>query len=50
MTPDPLLKSKVAAMVWGYTWAGDSVDTAKIDAVRMMQDVDAPEAGLACNP
>ncbi|MBL8956026.1 MAG: DUF3105 domain-containing protein [Myxococcaceae bacterium] len=50
LTPDPRLSSKVAAMVWGYSWAGDTVDVAKLDAVRSMQDVDAPEAGLGCAP
>jgi hypothetical protein len=50
VTPDPSLKSKVAAMVWGYTWAGDSVDTAMLEAVRSVQDQDAPEPGLGCNP
>ena len=48
VTPDPLLTTKVAAMVWGYTWAGDAVDLAKLDALRALQDKDAPEAGLGC--
>ncbi len=50
VTPDPMLQSKVAAMVWGWSWAGDSVDVAKLDAVQSMQDVDAPEPGLGCQP
>lgn len=48
VTPDPLLKTRVAAMVWGHTWAGDTVDLAKIRAVQDQQDRDAPEAGLGC--
>ena len=31
VTPDPLLKTKAAAMVWGYTWAGDAVDVSKLN-------------------
>ena len=50
LTPDPRLTSKVAAMVWGYSWAGDTVDVAKLDAVQAMQDVEAPEPGLGCQP
>jgi hypothetical protein len=50
VTPDPKLKTRVAAMVWGWGWAGDSVDLAMLRAVRMKQDVDAPEAGLGCAP
>jgi hypothetical protein len=50
VTPDPLLKTRVAAIVWGYTWAGDSVDVEKLDAIRSLQDTDAPEPGLGCNP
>jgi hypothetical protein len=49
VTPDPLLQTKVAAMVWGYTWAGDAVDVAKLDALRTLQDMAAPEAGLGCS-
>jgi hypothetical protein len=48
VTPDPKLPKKVAAMVWGYTWEADAVDTAKLDAIHMLQDVDAPEPGLGC--
>ena len=48
VTPDPMLQSKVAAMVWGYSWASDAVDQAKLEAVRSMQDADAPEPGVGC--
>jgi hypothetical protein len=50
VTPEPLLKSKVAAMVWGWGWAGDSVDTSKLDEIASHQDKEAPEAGLPCDP
>jgi hypothetical protein len=50
VTPDPLLKTKVAAMVWGWGWQGDAVDTARLDDVASHQDQEAPEAGLACSP
>jgi len=50
VTPDPKLTTKVAAIVWGYSWSADAVDTAKLDAVRSYQDADAPEAGLGCLP
>lgn len=50
VTPDPRLTSKVAAMVWGFTWSGEAFDMEKIEAVRSLQDVEAPEAGLGCSP
>ena len=50
VTPDPMLTSRVAAIVWGYTWTGDTVDVQKLEAVRAVQDMDAPEPGLGCTP
>ena len=50
LTPDPNLKTKVAAMVWGYTWSGDRVDTVKLQEILNFQDDEAPEAWLGCNP
>ncbi len=48
VTPDPLLKTKVAAIVWGYSWSGETLDADTLEAVRAYQDADAPEAGLGC--
>jgi hypothetical protein len=50
VTPDPMLKTKVAAMVWGWGWQGDTADTARFDDVFSHHDEDAPEAGLPCTP
>lgn len=43
-----LANNQVAAMVWGCSWASDAVDLAKLEAVRSVQDVDAPEPGFGC--
>jgi len=50
VTPDPKLTTRVAALVWGWGWAGDTADADAIRAVLAYQDVDAPEAGLGCPP
>ncbi len=48
VTPDPLLPTRVAAMVWGWGWTGDAVNLDAIRAVMAEEDVDAPEAGISC--
>jgi hypothetical protein len=50
VTPDPLLTTKVACMVWGWAWEGDHVDTAMFDEVVTHQDQETTEAGLPCDP
>jgi hypothetical protein len=50
VTPDPLLKTKVAAMVWGWGWQGDSVVMDRLVDVQSHQDQESPEAGLGCSP
>lgn len=48
VTPDPLLESRVAALVWEWGYASDTVDEGAIAEVLAKQDADAPEAGLPC--
>jgi hypothetical protein len=48
VTPDATLPVKVAAIVWGWGWVGDSVDADAIRVLLTHQDQDAPEAGLEC--
>lgn len=48
VTPDPSLKQRVAAVVWGWSWTGDDVDLEAIRCVLSMQDREAPERGLEC--
>ena len=50
MTPDPALPNRVAVIVLGWGWSGETVDTAAIQAVLSHQDADAPERGLGCAP
>ena len=49
LTPDPALPKRVAAVVWGYAYSSDDVNTAAIDCVIGQQDQAAPEPGLACS-
>ena len=48
VTPDATLQSKVAALVWGWGWTGETVDEAAIADIISKQDSEAPEAGLGC--
>ncbi len=50
LTPDPQLSRRVAAIVWGWAYSGDEVETAAIETVLSHQDEDAPEPGLSCAP
>lgn len=50
VTPDPKLATKVAAIVWGWGWVGESVDGDAIALVLSHQDEEAPESGLSCAP
>jgi hypothetical protein len=48
LTPDPDLPMKVAAIVWGFGWQGDTVNSGAIDTVLTHQDEEAPEKLLGC--
>jgi hypothetical protein len=51
VAPDPEIPGTVAAIVFGHSWVGDSVDQAQINQVIAHQDEPGvPEAGLACTP
>jgi hypothetical protein len=50
VVPDPLLKHRVAAMVWGWGYEGDTIDNDTLDTIYAHHDEEAPEAGLACDP
>jgi hypothetical protein len=50
LTPWPPLNSKVAAVVWGWSWSGDSVDHDAITCIFSHQGQDAPEPGGECGP
>ena len=51
VTPDTLMPRKVAAMVWGWSWSGDTVDRAAIQCILAHQDnLETPERGAPCNP
>jgi hypothetical protein len=51
VVPDDLIPQKVAAMVWGYAWSGDTVDAAAIECIMKNQDnAETPERGAPCNP
>ncbi|HEY8211955.1 MAG TPA: DUF3105 domain-containing protein [Myxococcaceae bacterium] len=51
VSPDPEIPGKVAAVVFGHSWVGDSLDQAEIDRVIAHQDEPGvPEAGLLCLP
>jgi hypothetical protein len=50
LTPWPPLNAKVAAVVWGWSWSGDSVDQDAIKCIFSHQGEDAPEAGGECGP
>lgn len=50
VTPDPKLPFKMAAVVWGFGWQGDTFDAAAVDEVLSHQDGEAPEAFLGCAP
>lgn len=49
VTPDSALPSRVAAVVWGWGWVGNTLDADAIHAVLSHQDEEAPEHGLACS-
>lgn len=48
VTAYPRLPGKVGAVVWGYSWVGDSVDEGAIDCIFGHQDEEAPEPGIPC--
>jgi hypothetical protein len=50
VTPDPLLPTTVAAIVWGWGWTGATVDLSAVQSVMSHQDADAPEPGQPCDP
>lgn len=50
ITPDPELPGKVGAVVWGWSWVGEEFDADAVNCILSHQDLDAPEAGLACSP
>lgn len=50
VTPDPLLPTKVAAVVWGYSYSADEVNPDAIRCLLAHQDEEAPEHGLPCSP
>lgn len=50
LIPDAKLPSRVAAIVWGWSYVSDNVDVAAIRCLLSYQDVDAPEAFLSCAP
>ena len=43
VTPDPQLKTKVAAVAWGWVWTGDTVDMALLRCFRDMRYDRGPE-------
>lgn len=49
VTPDSKLPFKMAAIVWGFGWQGDSFDAAAVNAVLSHQDAEAPEPGFGCS-
>jgi hypothetical protein len=50
LTPWPPLQTKVAAVVWGWSWSGDSVDPDAIKCIFSHQGENAPEEGGECGP
>lgn len=48
ITPDPDLPGRVGAVVWGWAYAGDTVNQDAIGCLMTHQDEEAPEAGLPC--
>lgn len=48
VTPDPSLPKKLAVVVWGFGWQGDTFDAAAVDVVLSHQDEEAPEKLLGC--
>jgi hypothetical protein len=48
VAPEPSLPGRIAALVWGHGWLGDAYDKDAVNTILLKQDVDAPEAGLAC--
>lgn len=48
LTPWAGLQKRFAAVVWGSSWSGDTVDEAAIGCVLDRQDAEAPEPGLGC--
>lgn len=48
VVPDTQLPARVAALVWGWGWTGDTVDDTAIDAVLALQDSEAPEPHISC--
>lgn len=48
VTSDPQLTRRVAAIVWGLAWSGDTMDADAIRCVMSQQDSLAPEAYLSC--
>jgi hypothetical protein len=48
ITPDPSLPTRVAAIVWGWSHSAETVDRRSFECLLAKQDLEAPEAGLAC--
>ena len=50
VAPDPNIPTAVAAVVWGWSWTGDTADATAIGCLLAHQDEEAPERGLGCAP
>jgi hypothetical protein len=49
ITPDPQIPKRVAAMVWGWSWSGEQIDTAALQCLLAHQDQSTYEYTV-CQP